>query len=62
MRYVYLNDRTTRIGIHAGSSVNEKYFLEPQELVVVEIPENTVPYIKAWDNMVLLSYSPEEET
>jgi len=59
MKYVYLNDKSKQVGIHPSSST-KKFHLEPQETIVIEIPENTIPFIKTWDNdIVLLSYADE---
>ena len=57
MKYVYMNDKTKRIGIHSAS-LTDKHYLEPCETVVIEIPEDTIPFIKVWDNdQVLLTYA-----
>lgn len=59
MKYIYFNDRSHRVGIHAGSAT-DKQFLEPGEVIVVEIPKSAIPFIKTWDtNIVLLSYADE---
>ena len=52
-----MNDKTKRIGIHSAS-LTDKHYLEPCETVVIEIPEDTIPFIKVWDNdQVLLTYA-----
>lgn len=55
-RYVYINDTGKPQGIHAASDITDKHVLQPAELIIVEIPENTVPYIKVWASVVLLSH------
>lgn len=59
MKYSFMNDKTTPIGIHAASHITE-YVLLPGQSIIIEIPEGTMPFIKIWDNMVLLSYTPAE--
>lgn len=59
MIYKFLNDTRGKMGIHPGSSdsLANKFYLDPAELVEVEIPEGTTPFIKVWDKLVLLSWT-----
>ncbi len=59
MKYLFLNDTTKKMGIHSASVDAGKHYLEPAEYVEVNIPDGTIPYIKVWDNMVLLTYVDE---
>jgi hypothetical protein len=43
-------------GIHIASNVKGKTVLAPGEHIIVEIPEDTVPFIKVWPQAVLLSH------
>lgn len=55
-RYMYMNDTKMNQSIHAASDVKDKHVLAPGEHIIVEIPEETVPYIKVWPQAVLLSH------
>lgn len=61
MKYVFMNDKTTSIALHAASvDIGGKTIILPAEMIVVNIPDNSVPYIKIWDTCVLLSYTTKD--
>lgn len=55
MKYLYLNDTGKDQWMHSASSSIERQ-LKPGQCVVVEIPDGTIPWIKVWNDCVLLSY------
>ena len=57
MKYVFLNDTSNILQLHIASCI-DKQSIQPTETVVVDIPEDTIPFIKLWDeDVVLLSYA-----
>lgn len=59
MKYFFLNDRSTKLGIHPASATEENC-LEPAQQITVEIPVDAVPFVKVWDNQVLLAFVDSE--
>ena len=53
--YIFMNDRTTSLAIQPASDLVQTS-LAPGEAIEIEIPTNTIPFIKVWDRMVLLTY------
>lgn len=53
--YLFLNDTRCPLTVHSGSCINRNSLII-RELVMIRIPKDAVPYIKVWDEMVLLSY------
>jgi hypothetical protein len=60
MKIVYLNDETSSVCVRViGQTINTTETVNPQQIRVFELdaPEGAVPYVKRWDNhIVLLSY------
>lgn len=55
MKYIFLNDKTNNLRVHVGSIIMGGELLIPGQKIEVEIPDGKTPFIKVWDNMVLLS-------
>lgn len=69
MKIFYMNDElepiTVRVNhqIIAGEMKDDCFILQPKEMKIVEIdaPPLSIPYVKRWENrVVLLSYLPAE--
>ena len=56
--YLFLNDTRGPLTVHSGSCINRNSLIVG-ELITIKIPKNTVPFIKVWDEMVLLTYAME---
>lgn len=55
-----MNDTQERMFVHPASAINY-LFLEPAQTVSVEVPEGTYPFVKLWnDGVVLLSFLTQE--
>ena len=56
MKYVFMNDKTEDLIIHKGSDTTS-VAMRPSSSIEISIPEGTIPFIKIWDDAVLLSHT-----
>jgi len=60
MKYIFVNDRTDDLIIHPASDTIG-VAMRPGAKIEVTLTDGSVPFIKIWDDMVLLSNKPEGE-